>query len=435
MDWEKYIKALRRAIENEEDEAKLKELNEDLDKAIADQAAEKAKAEADDELKTLKGELDLLKAKAKAGGYIVGDKVEITEVGAYKGFNLKAEKAMIIADPRTPETVKDLFKSDPERGERMAKFWVDLVERAMSNPMQSAAVVRAAQAEGTDALGGYLTPPEQRADLLYYIREKSVAMGLCTHMQMHSDTMDVNSENVKVNVGWNSEAAQATETSATFNQTRLTANRLDAYVKVNNELLQDALVSGGLVADLMSQFTEAVGLKIDSTVFQGTGSPFSGIFTNNGISQVFSTGSTHFSALLESDLRGILAQIKPQWLNRFKWVMNHYVLWDIVGSIKDNYGAYRFIDNQRGGPLQVLGYPVALATQAPGAAADAAGTGFIVGGDLSGVIIGDRLTNITLFTDPYTNSLNYQTLFLLFTRWGFADVLPDYRGRIVTSAT
>ena len=51
------------------------------------------------------------------------------------------------------------------------------------------------------------------------------------------------------------------------------------------------------------------------------------------------------------------------------------------------------------------------------------------------MIIGDRLTNIRLFVDPYSNSLNYQTIFLLFTRWWFADVLPDYRGRIVTAAS
>jgi len=428
------IELLRKLIAQETDEEELRKLNDELVKAIEKEAADKARADADKEILDLQGKLELATAKARSHGLHFEDDPKVTEVAEYKGFNLKREKSLLMSDPRTPQTVRELYKSDPERAERMAKFWVDLIARAYSNPTKGGAALKAAQSE-TDALGGYLTPPEQRSELLYYIRERSVAMGLCTHMPMVSDTMDVNAENVKVNVGWNSEAAQATETSATFSQTRLTANRLDAYVKSSNELLDDALVQGGLVADLVSQFTEAVGLKIDSTVFQGTGDPFSGVFISNGISAVFSSGSTHFSALLESNLRDILAKIKPQWLNRFRWIMNHYVFWDVLGGVKDQYGRYMFLDNQRGGPMQVLGYPVSLATQAPGAAADAAGQGFIVGGDMSGVIIGDRLTNIRLFVDPYSASLNYQTIFLLFTRWGFADVLPDYRGRIVTAAS
>jgi HK97 family phage major capsid protein len=80
----------------------------------------------------------------------------------------------------------------------------------------------------------------------------------------------------------------------------------------------------------------------------------------------------------------------------------------------------------------LYGYPVRMPEMAP--AVSGAGKGFIVFGDLRGFIIGERLTNISLFVDPYSKSTSYQTLFLLFTRWAYAHALPQYYGRIATHA-
>jgi len=50
-------------------------------------------------------------------------------------------------------------------------------------------------------------------------------------------------------------------------------------------------------------------------------------------------------------------------------------------------------------------------------------------------MIGDRLTTVRLFADPYSLSRSYQTQFLFFTRWGYAQALPNNLVRIVTAAS
>ena len=76
------VELLRRLIAQEEDEAELKRLNDELVKAIEEDAAAKARTEADKEIVTLKGQLDLITAKAKSRGLEIGDNshLEISEV-------------------------------------------------------------------------------------------------------------------------------------------------------------------------------------------------------------------------------------------------------------------------------------------------------------------------------------------------------------------
>ena len=160
----------------------------------------------------------------------------------------------------------------------------------------------------------------------------------------------------------------------------------------------------------------------------------SGIFTAQaGYSEVFGTGSSAFSELLESNIRNLIGKIPPERLARAKWYMNNAVLWQYFYGLKDEDGRPLFVPSMsQGVPGTLYGYPVVQSTQAT--ATSAASTALAAFGDLSGFYIGDRLTNINLMVDPYTLGKNYQTNFYMFTRWAFANALPKYYGRIVTAA-
>ena len=355
--------------------------------------------------------------------------IEVGDPDNYKGFNLKAVIGNIDVVDGVSEVVKRRLTARPEAGFKTLKMFTDMLKAAEANPMR----YKAAMEEEAPSEGGYLTPTEQRAELLSYVRETSITMGDVTHISMNSDVMTVSKELANVGVAWTDEEVDATESEPTFEQVTLTAKRLDAYSTSSNELLEDNNTPGGITAVLLSQFTEAVAKELDNQVLTGTGAPISGVFTAKaGYSEVFSAGSTAFSELLESNVRALIGKIPPERLDGAKWYMHNTLLWNYFYGLKDTQGRPLFIPSMsQGVPGTLFGYPVKQSSQATSAsAADATLAAF---GNLKGFYVGDRLTNIKLMMDPYTLGKSYQTNFYFFTRWAFAHALPKYYGRIVTA--
>ena len=430
------LSMLATLISETDDEAKQKKyieqrdsVNVEIGKEISAQEAE-AKALKDAEEIQAKIDKDLIIEGAANSPFIKTPKVVVGNPDDYRGWNLKKVVGEI-NNLDVSHTVKDKFASRPDQAFGLLKHFTDLYKGAMAAP----GTQKAAMQEGTDSEGGYLTPIEQRAELFSYIREMSITMPDVTHIPMTSDVMTVPAEGVKVGVSWTAEEGDATASNSTFGQVTLTAKRLDAYSTSSNELLEDTNVPGGITAVLLSQFTEAVSKEIDNQVLTGTGSPTSGIFTAAaGYSEVFSAGSTAFSELLESNIRGIIAKIPAERLDGAKWYMHNTVLWNYMYGLKDTQGRPLFVPSlTQSVPGTLYGYPAKQSSQAT--STSAAGATLAAFGNLKGFVVGDRLTNIRLFADPYTLGKSYQTNFYFFTRWAFAHALNGYYGRIVTAAS
>jgi|GEM_PF-5082783 len=428
------IDILKALIAKEDDDAKRAQLEEELLKAIKEEAKAEAMAElAKKDFEEGRKEADA-REKAANTGVLAPPRpaVKVLETDNYLGYNLKAMKSNFLVANEVHGALREKARREPEGLELVMKWWAAQMAHAIKGRPEE--ISKAAMVEGTTTLGGYLTPTEERMAVLSYIREVSLATRYCSHVPMVSDSMTIPRENYKVSVAFTNEATDATETSATFAQVTLTAKRLDAYTKVSNELLQDAANPGGIAAILASQFIEAVGQKIDSAVFIGTGDPVSGVFLSAGSSEVFSSGSTHFSELLESNIRNAVAKIRTSRLANARWYCHRTPAWTYLYGLQDSQNRPLFFESHVAGvPHQILGYPLELPEQAPSASAES--TGFIVFGDLSGFILGDRLTNVNLFIDPYSLARSYQTQFLLFTRWAFAHGLNELYTRIATGAS
>ncbi len=434
-------------ISKTEDEAEQKKYIEQRDAVNVDIGKEimavEAKAKAlEEEEKAAKDAVEfqakidkgLLIGKSNQSPFMGLPAIQVGEPGMYKGFNLK-KVVGIIDTLEVSQVVKDRFKANPDQAFGLLRLFTDLYQRAYANSPAEMAKIKAAMQEGTDSEGGYLTPIEQRAELFAYVREMSITMPDVTHIPMTSDVMTIPAELTKVGLAWTAEESDATASNATFAQVTLTAKRLDAFSTSSNELLEDTNVPGGITAVLLSQFTEAVAKEIDNQILTGTGDPISGVFTAAaGYSEVFDSGSTAFSELLESNIRGLIAQIPPERLDGAKWYMHNTVLWNFMYGLKDGDERPLFVPSlSQTVPGTLYGYPAKQSSQAT--STSAAGATMAAFGNLKGFVLGDRLTNIRLFADPYTLGKSYQTNFYFFTRWAFAHALNQYYGRIVTAGS
>ncbi len=425
------IALLRDLISKTEDAEERKKYEDQLIEAIEEAALAKATKQLADKAAKDKEEAEIKAAKGKSvmAKRVGAPPVVVLEQGDYKGFNLRSEVRAAIGNNRVHVSIQTRMQDDYDMAEKMMRMFTDLYVRAWENPVQ-----KAAMQEGTDSEGGYLTPTEERSELLAYVREISIALQDCTHIPMASDSMTLPRELANVSVAYTGEESEATESEPTFNQVTLTAKRMDAYAISSNELIQDTTVPGGIIGVLMSQFVEAIGQKVDSTVFKGTGDPVSGVFLSAGYSQVFESGSTHFSELLELDLRTIISKIPTSRLANAKWYGHRSPVWIYVRGLKDGDSRPLFIKGlTEKAPDFLYGYPLKMPEQSN--SISAVSTGMLVFGDLRGFFIGDRLTNINLMVNPYLLMTTNQTLFYMATRWGYAHALPNYYGRIATPAS
>ena len=281
-----------------------------------------------------------------------------------------------------------------------------------------------------DAAGGYLVP-ETWNTLIGYARKNSVALRNARNVNMVSDYMHVPLEDATVSLGFTSETAEAAETSATFSEVTLQATDLDGYADVSMHFEMDS--TEPIAALLLDQFTEAYGQNIDSAVFVGTGDPVSGIFLSYGQSEVFSAGSTAFSEVLASNLMNAISKLPRARRNGGKWYFDRPVLWEHINSLTDSNGRhYLFNDMREASAFRLLGYPVEELEHG-----DATGAGKVVGlfANLRGFIIGNRLSNLTLFRDPYSLSAKHYVRYVFWTRVAFANALPNDQVAIVTAGS
>ncbi len=337
----KNAELLKKLIEQTEDEQTAKAYSEQYDECLREIAREEAREEQKTEIKALKDEIAAMKSsQAKIFDVIEAGTITVGagKTESYKGFNLNREvKLAGMRAIKHQGIINRRFAADPELAMNLSKMFIDkYVEASRKSPLEIARA-KAAMQEGTDPEGGYLTPTEQRFELVAYAREASIALQRATHISMTSDVMTIPTELTKVSVAVTAEEAQATETEPTFDQVTLTAKRYDGYGKTSNELLEDAAVNGGIVGLLLDQFIEATGKAIDSVVFTAPGDPASGIFSAKaGASVVFDSGSTAFSEIIEADLREAIRKVKKEYRDGAVWMMHDELLWDYIRGLKDS---------------------------------------------------------------------------------------------------
>src|SRR3990172_8172138 len=167
------------------------------------------------------------------------------------------------------------------------KLFSALQERHFGPDWQT--IQKAALQEDTAAEGGNLVPTIVEADILRQVKDASKLYPLARQISMTRKVHQVPSETTAVTVNWIDEESALTQGEPAFAQKTLTAEKLAGRAKMSLELVEDS--APGLLAYLLTVFTEKMGGELDKQIVLGDGSgpQITGIDTASGINVISSS--------------------------------------------------------------------------------------------------------------------------------------------------
>ncbi len=285
------------------------------------------------------------------GGVILRDRPSI-EVGAHREAQKMLESKSFALFFRAAWRHSKGWASDGER-----QFLMEARNKAL--------------AEGTDASGGYIIPPEWMPDLLAILRATAVVRRAGPRIVPFGKQMNQVALSTGAVAGYTAENAAIAKSEETLSQViLLTPHNLTALVPVSNYLLADSLRTEAIVSaeDMVRRdMAEVMALREDLAFLQGPGSggePLglknqAGIITN----PIAITGGTAngFQPTL-TQIRTIKNRVRtlnvtnPQWVWFFNPLFLNYVegLTDTLGRplYESNLLTYDDAGNGQSGKLE-----------------------------------------------------------------------------------
>lgn len=328
-------------------------------------------------------------ASTKAVEIALANKVE--ELGLGKTTKKFAYKGQI--DGLSDADIKALDKK-----EKIASFI-----KAVYNKDSASLAVFKAMNEGTDSAGGFVVPEEFAAEVNRIVEDFGLVAKLARKFPMKSDTLNVPRLSASVSVSYPGEATAGTGSQPTFERVQLLSKTIVGLTPMSNELLEDADIS---VVDLLTElFAEAIAGEMDNQGLAGTGSPFTGILTDTGVTVV--TGASGDDTFTEcatpAYARQLISNVKPWALQGAAFIM-HRTVWALMQTVRtvsstsgDYFGsAYNPVvvgnGQTQGYPTAMAGtlwgYPVYLSDKMP--TTTAVSTKFIIFGSLKHLYVGVR---------------------------------------------
>lgn len=441
----------------------LKGLLKEVMSPLMDEALEKAEAKREERIKAIEQMTGEMREKVQALANQPAQKRTLVDVTSgrsmeilHRGYRLDVQGMGALARMKQKAAYYGMEQGGPpldivdlrgtpileipqERRERYAKFVLDVIAAKRRNPDLGAMAVladysqKAALQEGTAAEGGYIVPEEFTAEILAFARLSSLALQYCRIWPMSSDTRRIPAEDGAVSVAWTAEETAATESEPTLTEVALSATKLDAFGIMSNELLQDSSVD--VVSWLTELFGEAIGQELDNQVFNGTGSPCSGILTAAcGYSVSFASTLVSWSSITADHLSQMIQKLPINRLPGSRFFL-HRDLMHYVRTLKTTTDDYVFARPGAGVPGTIWEYPYSQSEKMPARSGAEAADVIAAFGNLRYFAMGRRLQNMTLDLDPYSKFKEYQTQFRIVNRWGMKIGLAGGFVRLLTAAS
>jgi HK97 family phage major capsid protein len=250
-----------------------------------------------------------------------------------------------------------------------------------------------------DTRGGYLVPTEVANAILRIAATVGVAISQCARWDMTSDELDIPAYGGTFLEGeYLGVDAQGNVTGITFKSARLIAKSWQLAFVVSKDLLAEATPAVG--EWLIALAAEALANMVDKQVFVGTGAPFVGILSHNGVTGYsMANGNTAFGNYkVVDDSSDVIANIEESVLDSAAFYFSRTV-WAKLRSQKDTAGNYLLpqlgsllsINPRNGGPRpagEILGFPVYTVRHLPPFSASGNDKKFGVFGSLKAVALG-----------------------------------------------
>lgn len=332
-----------------------------------------------------------------------------------------------------------------DRKDKMASF----IKALYNKDSESLAKFKAMN-ETTGADGGFVVPEEFAAEVNRVVEDFGLVAKLARKFPMKSDTLNVPRLSASVSISYPGEATAGTGSQPTFQRVQLLAKTIVGLTPMSNELLEDADIS---VVDLLTElFAEAIAGEMDSQGLTGTGSPFTGILSDAGVTVVTaSSGDDTFTEAATPDYcRDLIANVKPWALQGAAFIM-HRTVWAIIQKKKASSGGEYFASATNpvlsgsavaGFPTAMAGtlwgYPVYLSDKMP--TTTAVSTKFIIFGSLKHLYVGQRKDmTVSLSTDGTIGGVSLfetnQSAVRVTARHAIAVGLPSAFACLKTSAS
>lgn len=428
--------ALKAAEEDSSKVAEFKALMEGDDDApgltqrIKALEADKEAALREEEFKALKGEFGTLKGaidelrKPSAGFTFAGD--EEAEGKAIENDPYANGEASFFAD------IRNANKGISAARERLIDGIEGLNEEGK------------AMTEGTAAQGGYLVRPLIERQLVEARELDNVLRGLCSKINITTNSIQVDQLGLSTSAGWVAELAQKPE-STSMSLASITASVFTAagLVTVSNQLLADSnpAIDGLVTADLRKRL-----VALEESAFingSGSGQPL-GILQTPGISATALT-ATDGASLVDAILTAI-GQVETDH-GAPSAILMHPRTWTFILKAKDTAGAWLLgtpeyanrapVNSPRtvlNGPTKSLwGYPVVTSNRIPTNLGAGTNESRVVVGDFSEALILDR-QGITVDESAHVNFTTNQTVFRAEERVGFTAARTPLAFNVVGGA-
>ena len=258
-------------------------------------------------------------------------------------------------------------------------FWDAM--RLNTSPLE----VRNALSEGVDTEGGYLVPDEFERTLIQSLADLNIMRSLAKVIQTTSGDRKIPVVSTHGTASWLDEGKPYTESDEAFTQVTLSAYKLGTFLKISEELLNDAAFN--VEQYLASEFARRIGAAEEEAflIGDGNGKP-TGIFaqTGGGETAVTTGKPTDISA---DELIDLHYSLRAPYRARAVWIMNDATV-KTVRKLKDGNGQYLWQPALTAGtPDMILGRPVHTSVFAPEIKAGAKTVAF---GDLGYYWIADR---------------------------------------------
>jgi HK97 family phage major capsid protein len=266
---------------------------------------------------------DFLKFFAESNGWEITRRAPDPEERSFVGFLNAISKA------------RDPFASAPT-----IRRWEDVIDKVYGTGYETSYVQKAAMAEESGVLGGYLVPPDYTAKLLATVAEESFIFPRANQIPMRSVEMwapRIDSETTQsagkspfyggLKAVWGSGQAP-TESEPTFRQDLFHAWDLLLYANVSNQFLTDIGPTGEEY--LIKLFGKGAAWYAEYAFLQGTGSSQlmpEGIVNSPAAVKVSRAVGNQIS---NADIANMVSQLMPySWKNAI-WATNPSTLAQIV---------------------------------------------------------------------------------------------------------
>ena len=293
----------------------------------------------------------------------------------------------------TEAITEGFTKANHVKGEETPRFksFDEFIELVKSNDMSIKDL-----SEGTGNAGGYLVPVQFSNEILKVNLEKSVVRNNGARIitmnspQVEFPALDMSSNaNGSIYGGatayWGKENTAITESQPTFDNVKLEANKLTAYVEDSNELEQDAIANMGQLLTMM--YGEVLAFEEDYAFINGDGvnKPL-GILTAPCL---VSVSRATASQIHPSDIINMIARFRGS-LDKAVFTVNQSALVQIY-QLRDDNGNYIWHPSGNGSIADktmgtLYGIPLVVTEKNP-----ALGTkGDLILADWSHYLIGDK---------------------------------------------